>query len=162
MVAERLIRGLAQGLALAGGAVLFALVTMVCVSVAGSALARFGVPGVGPVRAAYELVELGIAFVVFAFLPLAQLDRAHATVEVFAARLPRRANAALSRFWALGMAAAMVLIAWRLGVGTAAKASSGETTFLLSLPLWWAYAACCAAASVAALVTAWDALWGRA
>ncbi|PKP71895.1 MAG: C4-dicarboxylate ABC transporter permease [Alphaproteobacteria bacterium HGW-Alphaproteobacteria-4] len=158
---ERLMRGLAQGLALVGGAVLLALVAMVCASVAGNALARLGLAGFGPVRAGYELVELGVAFVVFAFLPLAQLDRAHATVEVFTARLPARANAALMRFWALGMAAAMVLIAWRLGAGTSAKARSGETTFLLAIPVWWAYAACTAAAAVAALVATWDALRAR-
>ncbi|MDP2063812.1 MAG: TRAP transporter small permease subunit [Phaeovulum sp.] len=161
MAVDRMMLGLARGLALAGGAVLLALVAMICVSVAGSALARLGVPGFGPVRAGYELVELGIAFVVFAFLPLAQLDRAHATVEVFAARLPRRANAALGRIWALGMAAVMLLIAWRLGAGTFAKARSGETTFLLALPIWWAYAACCVAAWVAAVVTLWDAVRGQ-
>ncbi|WP_372840183.1 TRAP transporter small permease [Phaeovulum sp.] len=162
MKVERLMRGLARGLALLGGAVLLMLVAMICVSVAGNALARLGVAGFGPVRAGYELVELAVAFVVFAFLPLAQLDRAHATVEVFAARLPARANALLTRFWTLGMALAMVLIAWRLGAGTLAKARSGETTFLLALPIWWAYAACTGAAGVAALVSAWDALRWRA
>ncbi len=162
MRVERLVRGLARGLALLGGAVLLALVAMICVSVAGNALARLGLAGFGPVRAGYELVELGVAFVVFAFLPLAQIDRAHAAVEVFTARLPRRANAALVRLWAIGMAAAMVLIAWRLGAGTLAKARSGETTFLLAVPIWWAYAACAAAAWMAALVSAWDAFRGRA
>lgn len=151
-------QALARGLALAGGAVLLALVAMICASVAGNALGRLGLAGFGPVRAGYELTELAIAFVVFSFLPLAQIERAHATVEVFTARLGLRANAALARLWALGMAAAMVLIAWRLGVGTAAKAASGETTFLLALPLWWAYAACTGAAWVAAVVTAWDAM----
>lgn len=153
-------RALARGLALAGGAVLLALVAMICASVAGNALGRLGVAGAGPLRAGYELTELATAFVVFSFLPLAQIERAHATVDVFAAALGRRANAALSRLWALGMAVAMVLIAWRLGVGAQAKAASGETTFLLALPLWWAYAGCTGAAGVAALVTAWDALRG--
>ncbi|MBW6506218.1 MAG: TRAP transporter small permease [Rhodobacteraceae bacterium] len=162
MVVERLMHGLARGMALAGGAVLLALVAMICVSVVGNALARAGLAGFGPVRAGYELVELGMAFVVFAFLPLAQLDRAHAAVEVFTARLPRRANSALARFWAVAMAAVTALVAWRLGVGALAKAQSGETTFLLAIPVWWAYAACCVAAVAAALVTAWDAARARA
>jgi TRAP-type C4-dicarboxylate transport system permease small subunit len=162
MAAERLMQGLARALALAGGMVLLALVGLVCASVAGNALARLGVAGFGPVRAGFELVELGIAFVIFACLPYAQLGRAHATVELFTARLPRPALAALDRFWALAMALAMALIAWRLGVGTLAKMRSHETTFLLALPLWWAYAACFVAAALAALITAWDALRGRA
>lgn len=150
--------GLARGLALLGGAVLIGLIALICASVAGNALGRLGVAGAGPLRAGYELTELAIAFVVFSFLPLAQVERAHATVEVFTARLGPRVNAALARLWALGMAAAMVLVAARLGVGTAAKAAGGETTFLLALPLWWAYAACTAAAWAAAAVTVWDAL----
>jgi TRAP-type C4-dicarboxylate transport system permease small subunit len=162
MVVERLMQALARGLALAGGAVLLALVAMICLSVAGNALARLGFSGFGPIRAGYELVELGIAFVIFAFLPYAQLSRAHAAVEVFTARLPRRADAALGRLWAGLMAALMVLIAWRLGAGMLGKMNSGETTFLLALPLWWGYAACLGAACAAALVTLWDAIRGRA
>ena len=43
----------------------------------------------------------------------------------------------------------VVVVTWRLIVGTLDKADNGETTFLLQFPVWWAYAA-----SLAACVTA--------
>ncbi|WP_415182904.1 TRAP transporter small permease [Phaeovulum sp.] len=168
---------LAQAMALAGGAVLLAMIGMICLSVAGNAaltLAQSGMVerwapglgaallamGVGPLRASYELVELAMAFVVFACLPLVQIRRAHATVAVFTDALPGWMIRRLSAVWQVLMAGAMVLIAWRLGAGMAGKMRSGETTFLLQIPLWWAYAASLFAATVAALVTFWAALKG--
>ena len=37
----------------------------------------------GPVNGDYEIVEAGMAFTIFSFLPLAQITGAHATVDIF-------------------------------------------------------------------------------
>lgn len=146
-------RSLAQAMALLGGAVLLGLVVMTCLSILGRELgALFPASGLGPVTGDFELVEAGMAFVLFAFLPLAQIDRAHATVDVFAARFPPRLQRGLAAAIELVFAAALVLIAVQLFAGTVSKHDSGQTTFLLQLPVWWAYAVSVAGAALAAVM----------
>ncbi len=151
---QRLISRLALASATAGGVVLVALVVMTCASIVGRALIDFGL---GPVTGDFELVEAGIAFAVFAFLPLCQLRAGHATVDVFTSALPDGTNRVLLAVWECVAALALALIAWRLGAGLVQKVGNGETTFLLQFPIWWAYAACSVPATVAVIVAAWSA-----
>jgi TRAP-type C4-dicarboxylate transport system permease small subunit len=151
---SRLISRLATLSALAGGAVLGGLVLMTCVSIVGRALSRFGT---GPVRGDFELMEAGVAFVVFASLPLAQLRASHAVVDLFTLRLPPAATRALIALWEVLMAIVFVVILWRLAVGTGDKFGTGETSYLLRIPVWWAYAACLLPAGIAAITAAWSA-----
>ena len=51
------------------------------------------------------------------------------------------------------MALVILLITWRLFAGMQDKLRYGETTFLLQFPVWWAYAACLAAACIACIVS---------
>ena len=159
----------ARALALLGGTVLLAIVSVVCLSIAGrtlgsigSALADTSLAGLaplfawaGPVTGDYELVEAGTALAVFLFWPWCQISRAHAKVDLFTQALPGRGERWLALLWEVVFAAVIVLIAWRLYEGTLSKAQYGETTFMLRYPVWWAYAACLAAASLAALVGLW-------
>jgi len=108
--------------------------------------------GVGPVKGDFELIEVGMAFAIFAFLPLCQLAGSHATVDIFTARLSARVNRFLRMVIETVFAAALVLIAWQLFVGMLSKKAAGQTTFLLEIPLWWAYAASLSGAVAAALV----------
>ena len=141
-----------------GGIVLTALVTLTCISVVGRGLNRLGhsdlmeglAPGlaawlvgtgVGPIPGDYELVEAGIAFAVFAFLPICQLYAAHATVDVFAGMMPRGVNRFLTAFWEVMLAVVIIVIGWRLYAGFTEKLANGQTTFLLQFPVWWAYGA---------------------
>ncbi len=151
---QRLIERLALASAAAGGLVLIALVLMTCASIVGRALIDLGL---GPVKGDFELVEAGIAFSVFAFLPLCQLRAGHATVDVFTSALPAGVNRVLLAVWEVLFALALALIAWRLGAGLVQKFGNGETTFLLQFPVWWAYAACQVAAVVAVIVAVWSA-----
>ena len=154
---------LAQGTALLGGIVLIALVCIICASIIGRELiglagsgalrAFLRQIGVGPVTGDYELVEAGMAFAVFCFLPLTQLTGSHARVDIFTTGLGPRATAALGGFWSVVMAAVILLITWRLYAGLQDKLRYGETTFLIQFPVWWAYAACLAAAGVACIVS---------
>jgi len=162
---DRLARYFAQ----LGGIVLCALVILTCLSIAGRSLngilhadwmqsllpglaATMLDLGVGPINGDFELVEAGMAFSIFAFLPLCQLHGAHASVDVFTSALPLRANRLLRAIIEIVFAAVLLLIAWQLFEGMQSKRNSGQTTFLLEFPVWWSYAVSLVAASMAALV----------
>lgn len=153
-------------MALLGGVVLTVLIVLVCVSVIGRSLntlansdwfagllpglaAWLAGTGVGPVPGDFELVEAGVAFAIFAFLPLCQFRSAHAVVDVFTNQMPRGANRFLIAFWEVVLTLVIIVIAWRLFVGMTEKYDNQQTTFLLQFPVWWAYAASFAAAFVA-------------
>jgi TRAP-type C4-dicarboxylate transport system permease small subunit len=44
------------------------------------------------------------------------------------------------------------LLAWRTGVGALAVHDAQETTMILSLPMWWAYASLAPGLALAALI----------
>jgi TRAP-type C4-dicarboxylate transport system permease small subunit len=161
-----LITHLARFMALVGGIVLCLLVLIVCVSVLGREandmshagyLGPLGewllAQGVGPVTGDFELVEAGIAFAIFAFLPLTQLNGSHATVDIFTGGLGPRVNNALAMFWSVVMAVIIILISWRLFEGMQDKIRYRETTYLIQFPVWWAYAASLVAAIAASIVS---------
>jgi TRAP-type C4-dicarboxylate transport system permease small subunit len=142
----RLAFGLSRFMAVLGGLVLTALILLTCASVLGRAV------GLGPVTGDFEIVEAGIAFAIFAFLPLTQVSAAHAAVDVFTAYLPPGANRVLRMLWEVLLAAALIVIAVQLGQGLQSKVRSGQTTLLLQFPVWWSYAASLVAAGIAAAV----------
>jgi TRAP-type C4-dicarboxylate transport system permease small subunit len=150
----RLIARLATLSTLVGAAVLAGLVLMICTSIAGRALAPLGL---GPVRGDFELTEALAAFAVFCFLPLAQLRGSHATVDVLAWRLSARANRMLRALWEVVFLIVLAVILWRLSVGMRDKLLSGETSYLIGFPVWWAYAACLLPAAIAVMVAMWSA-----
>lgn len=132
------IYGLAKLMALAGGIVLVALVVMVVVSVTGRALLW---AGLRPIRGDYELVEAGIGFAVFAFLPWAHLERGHAIVSIVTDRFGPAVNRWILVITDIMMLAAAGFITWRLYDGMLDKFHYHETTLLLRMPLGWTYAA---------------------
>jgi len=175
---HRFISTLARGMALLGGTMLGALVVMTCLSILGrqvntllhTDLLQGLAPGfaawalgtgVGPIFGDYEMTEMGMAFALFCFLPLCQLTVGHARVDVFTSFLGARANRLLRLLIEIALAVALVLIAWRLQVATQARMSTGQTTYLLEWPVWWAYAASCIAAW-AGVVVAGYMVWVRA
>ncbi len=161
--------GLSRGLALLGGVVLSALILMTCLSILGrhansflhTDIAQTVAPvlaawllasGIGPIFGDFELTELGMAFAVFCFLPLCQITVGHARVDIFTSYLSGRVNRWLLLVTEFLFMAALVLIAWRLSLGMSSRIRTGQTTYLLEWPVWWPYAACVVAASVAAVV----------
>jgi TRAP-type C4-dicarboxylate transport system permease small subunit len=171
-------------MAIAGGFVLSGLVAIVVLSIIGRELNSFlhgafaqgamkgladwllavSVPGfwgpirIGPVNGDYELVEAGVAFAIFAFLPLAQITGSHATVDVFTSFLPEKPNHVLRTISEVAFAVVLVIIAVQLWEGTQNKLDRHQTTFLLQFPLWWAYAASLVGAVSAAVVSIYVAL----
>lgn len=161
--------GLSRALALLGGLVLSALILMTCISILGrhanAALNSPAVQGAAPEMASwllglgirpifgdFELTELGMGFAVFCFLPLCQITVGHARVDIFTSYLSTRINRWLLVVTDLLFMAALILIAWRLSIGMSSRLRTGQTTYLLEWPVWWPYAACVGAATVAALV----------
>lgn len=144
-----LVTGLARWLAYSGGVVLFLLIAMTVVSIVGRALAWLGL---GPVPGDLELMQAGIAYAVFAFLPWCQLEGGHARVDIFTSFLSSRANRLIDLAWDLVLGGSTLLIGWRLGLGMIDKIGNGETSFMLQFPIWWAYAAVLPALAVGMLV----------
>lgn len=137
--------GLARLTAYAGGLVLLALVVMTCISIVGRTLNEVGLK---PIPGDFEIIEIGIGFAIFAFLPWCQIKRGHATVDLLQARFGRRLNAVIDLISDLLMFVAAALIGWRLWQGMLDKKSYAETTFILQFPVWVAYAAALVGAAV--------------
>ncbi len=165
---HRFVMAVARFMAILGGIVLSTLILIVCLSIVGRTLNSFlhtGLAqsvlgplaqglidaGIGAIRGDFELVEAGMAFAIFAFLPLTQVTSGHASVDVFTAWLPPRALRVLRAAIEVAFAVALVIIAWQLKEGLESRIRSGQTTLLLQFPIWWAYALSLAGAAVAAL-----------
>lgn len=143
---------LAKGLAIAGGLVLTAVTLMSLYSVVMRNLAG------APIQGDFELVQMGCAVAVAAFLPFTQLRDGNIFVDFFTARATDRTKARLDGVGALLVGLALALIAWRTGVGASEAFRNGETTMIMALPVWWGYAAMTpsiAVAALAALHAAW-------
>ena len=134
----RFVAALARTSAIAGGVVLCVVTVTTVFSIIGRALIPLGL---SPIQGDYEIVEAGMAFAIFAFLPWCQFTRGHAIVAVVTDKLPVRFNAyteLVMEFLTLILA---VFLTWRHWVGMIDKFGYGETSFILRYPLWWAYAA---------------------
>ncbi|MBO6865890.1 MAG: TRAP transporter small permease [Pseudomonadota bacterium] len=164
-----LVEKIARFTAILGGLILTVLVVLTCISVIGRGLNTFGhsdfleayapafgdmllATGVAPITGDFELVEAGVAFAIFSFLPICQLYGAHATVDIFTSMLSKRVNEVLMIVWEIALTAIVILITWRLFEGMQDKMKYGETTFLLQFPIWQSYAASLVPAVIASLV----------
>jgi len=166
---HRLFLTISRIMAILGGIVLSVLILIICLSILGrtantilnSDAVQAIIPGladwlikagIGAIRGDFELVEAGMAFAIFAFLPLTQVTAGHATVDIFTSWMPDRALRVLRAAIEILFAVTLVVIAVQLKSGMDGKISSGQTTFLLQFPVWWSYAASVVGAGVAAIV----------
>ena len=136
----------AELLALAGGALMVALATMVTVSVLMRWLAGDGISG------DFELVQIGTAVAAFAFLPLCQARRGNVIVDTFTATFSRRATVLLDAVWDLTYAAIIAVLSWRLVLGAWDAFASQTTSMVLRIPQGYAIAACAVMGGFLALV----------
>ena len=166
----------ARFMAICGGLVLALLILLICISVVGRSLngvlhgwigtafpavsAWLLQAGVGPINGDFELVEVGVAFSIFSFLPLCQISGGHASVDIFTSKLPRGVNRGLQMVIDTVFAIALIVMAYQLYKGMLSKLSYGDTTFLLQFPIWWAYAASLVGAVMAAVISVYVA-WVR-
>jgi len=172
---HRLVQSLARVTALIGGLVLLVLILLTTLSIIGRSINKLmhgdfyqhhmvGLAdwllgmGVGEINGNYELLEAGVAFSIFSFLPICQLYGSHATVDVFTSFLPGRANRWIAAFWETVLAAVIILIVWQLYGGMERYFHNGQTTLFLQFPVWWSYSASFAAGVVACITAVYCAL----
>ncbi|TDQ44768.1 TRAP transporter small permease [Tepidicella xavieri] len=139
---------LAKWSAIMGGILLVLLTLMIVASVSGRALIDVGL---GPVPGDFELVEIGTAVAVFFFLPWTYLRGGHATVDILYSHLPGWAKRAVVTLSDLLMLALWLVLTWRLWEGMLEKRMYMESTFILQMPVWWAYALCLVGAVIGCL-----------
>ena len=147
----------ASVLAFVGGLFLLVIVVLTSLSIAGRSLLTLGVC-CGPVPGDVEMIEIASAIAVFLFLPFCQLKRGHVTVDIFAGLMGPRGVRLTDLVGNVLMSAAAIVILWRLELGFEDKLRSGETTFILAIPLWWGYAASLVGAAAFALVSVYTVL----
>lgn len=140
------VRAAAAALALAGGSVLLLVVAVTVASVLGRWIQSAPVPG------DIELVQLGTAAALALFLPWCQLHGSHLIVDIFTARTTTLAQRRLDRAAQLLAAGVLGLLAIRAAAGIADLRAAGETSMVLGLPLWLAYAAMVPSLALAALI----------
>ncbi len=135
---------LSSAIAVLGGLLLLAMASLVVASVLGRWLSGTFVgaamPWLGPINGDFELVSMGAAIAVFAFLPYCQARRGNIVVDTFTGWLPPRATRLLDAFWDLVYVGMMGLLTACLVVGTLEHYRSGQTTMLLQLIAWPAIA----------------------
>lgn len=125
---------LARACAVLAGVILTAITLVTCISLIGRN--TLGVTLVGD----YELTAVAAGAAVALFMPWCQLRRDNIIVDFFTARLSAAANARLDRIGSLLLGTAMVLLAWRTGVGGLSAWHSNSSTMMLGFPEWITYA----------------------
>jgi len=154
--------------ALLGGMVLLAVMLMTTISVAGMSASKLGktlkksydtvvepLLALGPIAGETEMVEAGMAFIIFAFLPIVTLNKGHAEVAILTNFLGERVNRLID-FVADGlMLAVAAFLGYRHLLGTIDKFSNGETSWILLYPIWWGYGAALFGASIFVIVSAY-------
>ncbi|WP_456390891.1 TRAP transporter small permease [Profundibacter sp.] len=159
-----------------GGGFVLALIALVTVA---SIIGRFFLfAGLGPIKGDYEIVEMGSAIAIFAFMPFAQFKRGHVVVDIFTSRLSERFQTFLGFAGDSLIALASGVLVWRFWLGLGEKIPYGsdifrsalsmgykpffvETTYELSVPIWIPYALAFIGAAlffVVSLFTMWRSL----
>jgi TRAP-type C4-dicarboxylate transport system permease small subunit len=124
----------AKAFALAGGLVLVSMTLMSLASIVGRA--AFAKPLTGD----YELVQLGCAIAVAAFLPFCQMRGGHVLVDFFTANTRPVVRGALDALGATLVGIAAATFTWRMAVGAASLQQANDQTTILEIPTWYAVA----------------------
>ena len=104
-----------------------------------------------------EITQMGIAASISLCLPWCQLHRGNILVDFFTQSTSVRTRQILDSVGAFLLAAMCVLLAWRTTMGALAVSSAAETSMILGLPMWWAYASLAPGLLLSALVALWQA-----
>jgi len=143
--------------AVIGGVVLVAMTLMSVASIVGRSLFGKPVPAISSWSRSVAPFAWPHSF------PGARCRAATSLSIFFTTRASARTQAWLDVFGALLLAAVMLLVAWRTGVGAVAVKASGETSMIMGFPSWIGYAFMApgfALTALAALYTAFAAWRG--
>jgi TRAP-type mannitol/chloroaromatic compound transport system permease small subunit len=105
-----------------------------------------------------EIVQLGGAIAIFAFLPYCQIKRANVFVDFFTGWMSPRYRAVFDVAANLLFLAITICIAWQLGHGTVDKFTNKDTTMVLRIPESWPFVAALALSWLLVIVTAYTVL----
>ncbi len=111
-----------------------------------------------PIPGDVELTQMGIALAISLCLPWCQSQRAHILVDFFTQRSRPSTVRRLDALGSVALALMYVLLAWRTTAGAVAVQAAGETTMIISLPMWWVYAALAPGLALSALLAGQQAL----
>lgn len=148
----RFLRPLSWWFAVVGSAIALVVGVMTTVSVVGRAFFKF------PIQGDIELTQLGIALSISLCIPWCQLRGANIIVDFFTQKMSLKKQGLLDAVGAVLVALMCLLLAWRTGVGALAVRGAQESSMIIGLPMWWAYASLApglALAGLVALVQAW-------
>ena len=129
-----LLRRLAVLFALLGCTLASAIAMLTVASIIGRTVFAHPIPG------DVELTQFGIALAIALSLPWCQLRGSNIIVDFFTQNLARRRQGVLDGFGSLLLALMAGVLAWRTAVGAVAVYEASETTMILGLPMWLAYA----------------------
>lgn len=122
-----------EALAVLGGISLLVITVFTVISVVGRT--AFDAPVLGD----QEVVELGGAIAIFAFMPYCQMRAVNVIVDFFTAPLSLAARDFLDAVMNGIFSACILLVTWRLAVGGIATFKSGDASMFLRIPQWWGY-----------------------
>lgn len=127
------VRRATEAWALAGGLLLVGVVLVNAASLAGGVLLG------QPIAGDFEIVEVGIAVAVFAFLPYCQITGSNVTADIFTAGAGRRWQSAFAIVAGLVALAFGLLLLWRMSLGLLDLRRYEEVTTIYQFPLWAAF-----------------------
>ena len=110
-----------------------------------------------PIFGDVELTQIGIAVCISLCLPWCQFKRGHIIVDFFTQRLPAPQQWLLDALGGVLIGIMYLLLAWRSSVGALSVHEAHETTMILGLPMWWAYAGLVPGLLLSAVVACWQA-----
>ncbi len=119
--------------AMLGGVIMTALTIMVVLSVLGRWLIS------SPIYGDFEMVEMGTAISVFLFLPYCHMTRGNVIVDLFLSWASRRTQLFFDVLGSLALSVIAGGLSWRMIHGGLEMVEYGETTYILALPLGWAF-----------------------
>ena len=122
-----------EGLAVVGGLSLLFVTVFTVLSVVGRT--GFDTPILGD----QEVVELGCAVAIFAFMPYCQMRAANVIVDFFTARVSPAGRSLLDALMNAIFSACILIVTWRLAVGGLGAFEAGDNTMFLRIPQWWGY-----------------------
>lgn len=127
---HRVLEPICRGFALAGGGLLIVLINMSLISIIGRKLFAT------PVRGDMELMEMGAAIAIAAFLPLCEIRGLHIKADAFTLWAPAKVNRMLDMFGHGLLAAIAALLVWRTYLQLESYYEYGDVSTLLSIPMW--------------------------
>lgn len=119
--------------ALIGGFIMTGLAVMVVISVSGRwALSK-------PIFGDFEMVAFGTAIATFLFLPYCHMRRGNVIIDLFLTWAPERFQRFCDLMGSLLLALIAAMFAWRMTLGLMDMYTYNEVTYILAIPLWWAF-----------------------